>query len=112
MIPIRLRTAVMAVRAYGRVVLMGGVGMLGWDDLALPYLWIMRNGITIHGQCMYPPTAVTRLAALARSGLRDLGQYAVTEFGLDDVNDAVAHAAAHGGPFKITVVCPQQWTCR
>lgn len=99
-----VRAALMTVRPYGRVVLMGGVGMLGGDDLALPYPWIMRNCITIHGQWMYSPPAVPRLAALARSGLLDLGGYEVTEFGLDDANEAVAHAAANGGPFRMTVV--------
>lgn len=98
------RTALMTVRPYGRVVLMGGVGMLGGDDLALSYPWIMRNCITIHGQWMYPPTAGPRLAALARSGVLDLGQFEITEFSLDAVNEAVAHAAEHGGPFKMTVV--------
>jgi len=77
-----VRAALMTVRPYGRVVLMGGVGMLGGSDLALPYPWIMRNCITIHGQWMYPRAAVTRLAALARSGVLDLGQYEITEFGL------------------------------
>ncbi len=101
-----VRAALMTVRPYGRVVLMGGVGMLGGDDLALPYPWIMRNCITIHGQWMYPQAAGPRLAALARSGLLDFGQYEVTEFGLDDANEAVAHAAANGGPFRMTVVRP------
>ena len=36
----------MAVRPYGRVVLMGGVGMLGGAGLDLPYPWMMRNCIT------------------------------------------------------------------
>ena len=98
------RTALMAVRPYGRVVLMGGVGMLGGNDLALPYPWIMRNCIAIHGQWMYPQTAGPRLAALARAGLLDLGQYELTEFGLDQANEAVAHAAANGGPFRMTAV--------
>ncbi len=101
-----VRAALMTVRPYGRVVLMGGVGMLGGDDLALPYPWIMRNCITIHGQWMYPQAAGPRLAALARSGLLDFGQYEVTEFDLDDANEAVAHAAANGGPFRMTVVQP------
>ena len=100
------RAAVMAVRPYGRVVLMGGVGMLGGPGLELPYPWIMRNCITIHGQWMYPPEAVVRLAALIRSGLLDLGNFDVTAFDLDDANDAVAHAAAHAGPFKMTVIRP------
>lgn len=101
-----VRAAAMAVRAYGRVVLMGGVGMLGGDDLALPYPWIMRNGITIRGQWMYPAEATVRLAGLIRSGLLDLGGFEVTDFGLDDANAAVAHAAAHGGPFKVTAIRP------
>ncbi len=98
------RTALMTVRPYGRAVLMGGVGMLGGEDLALPYPWIMRNCITIHGQWMYPTTAGPRLAALVRSGLLDLGRYEITEFDLDQVNEAVSHAAENGGPFKMTVV--------
>lgn len=101
-----VRAALMTVRPYGRVVLMGGVGMLGGSDLALPYPWIMRNCITIHGQWMYGQSAVPRLVALARSGLLDFGEYAVTEFDLDDANEAVAHAAANGGPFRMTVVRP------
>ena len=101
-----VRAAAMTVREYGRVVLMGGVGMLGGDDLALPYPWIMRNCITVIGQWMYPATANARLIALARSGLLDLRQWAITEFGLDDANEAVAHAAANAGPFRLTVLRP------
>ncbi len=101
-----VRAALMTVRPYGRVVLMGGVGMLGGDDLALPYPWIMRNGITILGQWMYPREAVARLAGLVRSGLLDLRHYDVTSFELEAVNEAVAHAAAHAGPFRMTVVRP------
>ena len=98
--------ALMTVRPYGRVVLMGGVGMLGGRNLALPYPWIMRNCITIHGQWMYPLGAVTRLAALARSGALDLGQYEITAFDLGSVNEAVTHAAVNNAPFKMTVVRP------
>ena len=101
-----VRAAAMTVRQFGRVVLMGGVGMLGGDDLALPYPWIMRNGITIRGQWMYPPEATIRLVGLVRSGLLDLDNFDVTTFALDDANEAVAHAAANGGPFKLTVILP------
>jgi len=87
-------------------VLMGGVGMLGGDDLGLPYPWIMRNGITIRGQWMYPREAVSRLVALVRSELLDLSNFDVTDFDLDAANEAVAHAAANGGPFKVTVIRP------
>jgi alcohol dehydrogenase len=101
-----VRAAAMAVRPYGRVVLMGGVGMLGGDDLALPYPWIMRNCVSIRGVWMYPPEATIRLVGLVRSGLLKLEHFEFTEFELDDVNKAVDHAAAHGGAFRMTVLRP------
>lgn len=101
-----VRAAVTSVRPYGRVVLMGGVGMLGGEDLALPYPWLMRNDITVRGKWMYPPEAVPRLVGLVRAGLLRLEEYAVTAFPLDAVNEAVAHAAANGGPFRMTVLHP------
>jgi len=104
--PKPVRAAAMTVRQFGRVVLMGGVGMLGGDDLGLPYPWIMRNCITVRGQWMYPREANIRLIGLVRSGLLDLGHFDVTAFDLDHANDAVAHAAANGGPFKMTVIRP------
>lgn len=101
-----VRAAVMTVRPHGRVVLMGGVGMLGGDDLALPYPWLMRNWVTVRGQWMAPRTAVPQLIALVRAGLLDLGHEEVTTFGLELANEAVADAAARGGPFQRTVITP------
>jgi alcohol dehydrogenase len=101
-----VRAALMTVRPYGRVVLMGGVGMLGGAGLELPYPWIMRNCISIHGVWMYPPEATLGLVSLVRSGLLRLDDFVVTEFDLDHANEAVAHAAANGGPFKMTVLRP------
>jgi NADPH:quinone reductase-like Zn-dependent oxidoreductase len=101
-----VRAAVMTVRPYGRAVLMGGVGMLGGAGLELPYPWIMRNCITIHGKWMYPREASHRMAALIRSGLLRLDDFEVREFALDHVSEAVAHAATHSGPFKMTVLRP------
>ncbi len=100
------RAAIMTVRPYGRAVLMGGVGMLGGAGLDLPYPWIMRSCITVRGQWMYPTEAAVRMVGLVRSGLLRLDNYDVTEFGLDDANEAVTHAAANGGPFKMTVLRP------
>ncbi|AEK46050.1 alcohol dehydrogenase catalytic domain-containing protein [Amycolatopsis mediterranei] len=101
------RAAAMTVREYGRVVLMGGVGMLGGADFALPYPWIMRNSVTVRGQWMYPRTANAGMIRLVATGALDLTPEDVTRFGLDRVNDAVAHAAAHGGPFDRTVLTPR-----
>ena len=104
--PTVVRAAIMTVRPNGRVVLMGGVGMAGGAGLELPYPWIMRNCISIHGVWMYPPDAASRLIALVRAGLLRLEEYQTTAFDLDHANDAVAHAAANAGPFKMTVIRP------
>ena len=101
-----VRAAAMTVRPYGRVALMGGVGMLGGAGLDLPYPWIMRNCVTIHGVWMYPPEATIRMVGLIRSGLLKLDHFEVATFDLDHANDAVAHAAANSGPFKMTVIQP------
>ena len=101
------RTAAMTVREYGRVVLMGGVGMLGGPELALPYPWLMRNSVTVRGQWMYPRSADVGIVRLAASGVLDLAGDRVRTFGLDEVNEAVAYAAAHPGPFDRTVLVPR-----
>lgn len=53
-----------------------------------------------------PTDASARLISLVRSGLLDLTQYEVTDFKLSKANKAVAHAAANGAPFKLTVIRP------
>lgn len=103
---LQVRAALMTVRPYGRIVLMGGVGMAGGDGLVLDYAWVMRNCITIIGKWMYPPEATSRMIALIRAGLVKLDDFEVSTFSLDEVNDAVAYAAAHSGPFRMTVVQP------
>lgn len=101
-----VRAAAMTVREYGRVVLMGGVGMLGGDDLALPYPWLMRNSVTVRGQWMYQRSANPGLIRLVESGVLDLGEDRITTFALDEINEALAHAATHPGPFDRTVLLP------
>lgn len=103
---IQVRTAILAVRPYGRVVLMGGVGTLGGTGLDLPYSWMMRNCITLRGQWMYPPHATLLMVGLIRAGLVSLDQFEVTSFALDDANAAVANAASDSGPFRMTVIEP------
>ena len=96
-----VRAALMTVRPYGRVVLMGGVGMLGGAGLELPYPWIMRNCIAISRPCgCFRPRPPPGLVGLVRSGVLRPDHFAVTEFALDHANEAVAHAAANGGPFR------------
>jgi alcohol dehydrogenase len=100
--PSQVRSALLTVRPYGRVVLMGGVG----QDVAVPYSWLMRNCVSIHGQWMYARESIARLIALVRAGLLSLDHHEAKCFGLDEVNEAVAHAAANAGPFNMTVLRP------
>jgi alcohol dehydrogenase len=97
-----VRTAMMGVRPNGTVVLMGGVQA----DISIPYGYIMRNGITIKGQYMYPRRAPRQLAGLIRSGLVDVSHFRIRTFPLDRFEDALADAAAHPGAFEQTVLVP------
>jgi alcohol dehydrogenase len=67
---------------------------------------MMRECIEVRGQWMYPRDATRRMVGLIRSGLVRLEDFTVAEFPLEEVNEAVAHAAANTGPFKLTVVRP------
>jgi alcohol dehydrogenase len=98
----QVRAALLTVRPGGRVVLMGGVR----EGVEIPYAWLMRHGVTVRGQWMYPRESIGRLVALVRAGLLRLEQAAITTFELDEVNEAIAHAAAHAGPFQATILCP------
>lgn len=100
--PGQVRAALLTVRPYGRVVLMGGVG----PDVGVPYSWLMRNCVTVRGQWMYPREALPRLVTMVRSGLLRLNHHEARCFGLEEVNEAVAHAAANAGPFAMTVLRP------
>jgi alcohol dehydrogenase len=101
-----LRLTGISKRGWRSLVRGSTVGMLGGEDLALPYPWIMRNLITVRGQWMYNAAAIPGLGSLVRAGLLDLGHWAVTAFPLTGANDAFAHAAANAGPFKLTVLKP------
>jgi alcohol dehydrogenase len=101
-VPAQVTAAVTTVRPHGRVVLMGGVR----KNVEIPYAWLMRDCVTLRGQWMYARDSIGRLISLIRSGLLGLDGVAVTTFALKDVNEAVAHAAAHAGAFQATVLCP------
>ena len=57
---------------------------------------------------MYPREAPAQIVGLIHAGLIDLAQFDLTEFGLDEVNDAVDHAAAQAGPLRLTVLRPDR----
>jgi alcohol dehydrogenase len=66
----------------------------------------MHNETTVRGVWMYAKDAIPRMVQMVRAGLVDLAQFELTEFGLDDANAAVAHAAANAGPRQLTVLRP------
>jgi alcohol dehydrogenase len=99
------RAAILAVRLGGRVMLMGGLrGEAG--DLGLNYNWLMHNETTVKGVWMYRKDAIPRMVQMVRAGLIDLAPFELTEFPLDQANQAVAHAAANPGPRQLTVLRP------
>lgn len=102
------RAAIMSVRPHGRVVLMGGVGLQGGDDLALPYPWFMLNNITVRGQWMYSRADAPKLIALVRAGLLRLEEFSVSTYALDECNAAVNFAAETSATsaFRLTVITP------
>lgn len=103
----QVRAAVLAVRLGGRVILMGGLrGEEG--NLGLNYNWLMHNETTLRGVWMYGKDAIPRMVQMVRAGLIDLDQFEITEFGLDNANEAVAHAAANAGPRQLTVLRPDR----
>lgn len=103
----QVMAAAMTLRPGGRLVLMGGLRGPG-ADLPLNYNWLMEGNITVRGQWMYEREAIGRLVRMISAGLIDLSQVEIAEFGLDDANEAVAHAAANAGPGRLTVLRPDR----
>jgi alcohol dehydrogenase len=104
----QVRAAVLTLRPNGRAALMGGVGRQGGSDLELPYSWMMRNNITVCGRYMYPREAIPRMVEMIRAGMIDLAKFDLSEFALEDANEAIAHAAANAGPHSMTVIRPDR----
>jgi alcohol dehydrogenase len=65
----------------------------------------MRDCITVRGQWMYSREAISRVISLVRAGLLKCDAE-IASFSLDQVKEAVVHAAEASGPFKATVLCP------
>ena len=102
-----VRSAVLAVRLGGRVMLMGGLrGAEG--EIGLNYNWLMHNETTVRGVWMYRREAIPRMVQMVRNGLINLDQFDLAEFPLNQANEAVAHAAANPGPRQLTVLRPDR----
>ncbi|KAH8698399.1 isopropanol dehydrogenase [Talaromyces proteolyticus] len=87
-----LSSAVKAVRAKGRCVIMGGMP----SPIDVPYLDVMFKSIRLQGRFMYDRSHIEQLIQMVESGLLPLGEKAgvhtTEEFDLASVNEAL-HAA-------------------
>ncbi|KAJ0372895.1 hypothetical protein COL26b_008903 [Colletotrichum chrysophilum] len=101
-----IKSAVLALRAYGRVSLMGGRAD---ESLPFPWLTVLANNLTTKGQFMYERKDVKELISLAESGLLKMGKEAgheVEDFPLGRWEAAVDFAAKNTGHGKMTCIVP------
>ncbi|KAF4831278.1 alcohol dehydrogenase [Colletotrichum tropicale] len=101
-----IRSAVLALRAYCRVSLMGGRAD---ESLPFPWLTVLASNLTIKGQFMYERKDVKELISLAESGLLIMGREAgheVEEFPIERWETAVDFAAKNVGHGKMTCIVP------
>jgi alcohol dehydrogenase len=90
-----------ALKRGGRLVLMGSADV----PLELSFRDMLANDWEVVGQFMYDRTAPGQLAALAATGLLDLGKIVVTTFKLADFRQAIEAAALMQG-LDLTAVMP------
>lgn len=101
-----IRSAIMAVRPYGRVSLMGVVP----SDIAIPYSYAMWNNLTIRGQYMYKREDVSSLIKLAETGVLPLGEKAGYQvqgrFSMEEIEKAIEVATSHPEAGNFVVLSP------
>jgi alcohol dehydrogenase len=90
-----------ALRRGGRLVLMGSAGV----PLEISFRELLANDWEVVGQFMYERHAPGHLAALAATGLLDLGKINVRAFPLADLRQAIDTAATMQG-LDLTAVIP------
>ncbi len=88
-----------ALRREGRLVLMGGVTV----PLPLDYALVMRSGLEVVGNFMYPRSAPAALLAMTAAGLLDLEQIPLEVFPLDDLRAAMETAEGRQAPLVVVV---------
>ncbi|QKX57501.1 uncharacterized protein TRUGW13939_04615 [Talaromyces rugulosus] len=90
--PLHMKACVLAVKQYGKGVLMG----FPHGDFSLPYGLVIGKNITIRGQYMYEGEDVRGLIKLTERGLLKLGESSgarVLDYTLDQYNEAISKAA-------------------
>ena len=91
------RAGIMALRAKGRVSMMGGMV----QDIKIPFRKIMHQNITLKGTWMYTPEQVKELVKMMESGVLKMndgeGMKCRGAFGLEDWKEAFDLAGETGG---------------
>ena len=86
----------------GRAVFQGGVQ----SEIGINYGMVMLRGLTIRGQFMYTPQHAAEVLALVRSGLLDLHPLEVSEYGWDDLLEALDVAQTYDRLGNLAVFKP------
>ncbi|KAH1407330.1 hypothetical protein KXV89_009245 [Aspergillus fumigatus] len=86
---IHLASAISALKANGRAVLMGGAS----DAVSLPYSVLMMRNITVKGNFMFDGTAPVKLIRLIETGNLSLSRFHDIEFDFKDYERAIDEAA-------------------
>lgn len=101
-----VRSAIMALRQYGRVSLMGVLP----DEIPVPYSYFAWNNLTVRGQYMYQRDDVRLLIKMAEKGVLPLGEKAGHQvkgrFSLEEYEKAIDVAAAHTEAGTVVVFNP------
>ncbi|KAH9892326.1 NAD(P)-binding protein [Xylariomycetidae sp. FL2044] len=104
--PSHIRSAMMALRRRGRMILMGGLGA----QIAIPYFMVMLKSIEIKGRWMYTREELRQLVKMAETGVLKLGRAAGHEtkgsYQLEDYEAALAEAAKQKAWGKQCVFTP------
>lgn len=101
-----IRSCMMAVGSYGRVLLMGVIQ----KDIAIPYIMAVAKNLTIRAQYMYVKEDFQGLIKLVEAGVLKLGEEAghqiMGEFPLEKWEEAMECAKQNNGPLKTVVFAP------
>ena len=88
-----IATAMNAMKAFGRVALMGGIV----SDISILYPTVMFKSLRLFGRLMYDRSQIRSVIALAETGNLVLGRKVGVEvhgpYGLDQIQDALENAA-------------------
>jgi threonine dehydrogenase-like Zn-dependent dehydrogenase len=98
---IHIPSAISALKANGRAVLMGGAS----DAVSLPYSELMTRNVTVKGNFMFDGTAPAKLIRLVEMENLSLSRFHNIEFDFKDYERAIDEAATKtAGDYGVVLV--------